>query len=242
MASEIRQQLKLNLEAVRTQIVEACGRSNRLETAVRLVAVSKYAKIEWVRELISLSAADLGEARPQQLIQRRKELPSSVRWHLIGHLQRNKVEDLIRSPVLIHSVDSVRLFDCLLQTALKRNIRPQILLEVNVSGEASKDGFRPEELKRDWPRLSSNQSVHIDGLMTMAPLDETAEASRPYFRQLRMLRDELNQQGSLAQPMTELSMGMSGDFQVAIEEGATLVRVGSRLFEGLDAIHNAEID
>ena len=200
-----------------------------------LVAVTKYAELDWVRELVSLGQMDLGESRPQQLVSRAGQLPDTVRWHMIGHLQRNKTESLAPVATLIHSVDSTRLFDYIAKLGTQYQTRPAILLEVNVSGEQTKDGFRPDELLAVWPRFAECDSVRVEGLMTMAPLDDSPDAARPVFRQLREFRDELRSRTGGRITLNELSMGMSGDFEVAIEEGATLVRIGSRLFEGLSS-------
>lgn len=233
MSVDLRTQLTTNLQGIRQRISVACKRAGRSPDEVTLVAVTKYAAIEWVRELVQLGVTELGEARPQQLMARAKELPNSVKWHLIGHLQRNKADDVVPFTSLIHSVDSVRLFEQLEKSAKKRQQRVRILFEVNVSGEASKDGFTRDDLVQAWPRFHASEFVDCAGLMTMAPLDDHPESARPVFRQLRELRDDLCQQSGTANCLPELSMGMSGDFEVAIEEGATLVRIGSSLFDGL---------
>lgn len=222
-----------NLNQIRLAIQTACARAGRATESVQLVAVTKYAELDWVRDLIDLGEVQLGESRPQQMCGRVKELPGDVRWHMIGHLQRNKVEMLIPVTELIHSVDSLRLLRKIETSAAAVGKRQRALLEVNVSGEETKDGFRPTELSSNWQEILDLQHVNIQGLMTMAPHSDNAELSRPFFRMLRELRDELaaTSAGELALP--ELSMGMSGDFETAIEEGATLIRIGSRIFEGL---------
>lgn len=233
MTEEIRKRLSENLQSIRDRMEAAAVRAARPIDSIKLVAVTKYAQLEWVRELVGLGMLDLGESRPQQLTTRSKELPPEIQWHMIGHLQRNKVEDVLPVAALIHSIDSTRLFEQLAKSAQKLSVRPRILLEVNVSGEASKDGFDPDALRAAWPQFLANSHVTIDGLMTMAPLDHEAEMARPVFRRLRELRAELHDQSNDQHPLRELSMGMSGDFEVGIEEGATLVRIGSSLFEGL---------
>ncbi len=225
--------LARNLAEVRERIAAACGRARRDPHSVRLVAVTKTARLEWVRALIELGQTDLGESRPQQLAHRSAALPPSAEWHFIGHLQRNKVELTLPIARWIHSVDSFRLLECIAQQAAKSGVSPRILLEVNVSGEASKGGFPPDELRTAWEGLCARDSLSICGLMTMAPLVDDAESVRPVFRGLRELRDELVERCGGKLPLPELSMGMSGDFEVAVEEGATLVRIGSRLFTGL---------
>ncbi len=156
----------------------------------------------------------------------------TAHWHLIGHLQRNKVRVVLPCTVLIHSVDSWKLLDRIDQIAGEMGIKACVLLEVNVAGEVSKDGFDRQSLLGEWPKQPRYTSVVVQGLMTMAPLTDDPELARPVFRELRELRDELQSQRPEI-PLPHLSMGMSGDFQVAVEEGATLVRIGSRLFEGL---------
>ncbi len=227
-----RDQLAANLGAVRQRMAAACERAGRAVEEITLIAVTKYAELEWVRGLYDLGLRDFGESRPQQLIARAAEFPDDVRWHLIGHLQRNKSALVLPHVVRIHSVDSVRLIRQLSADALKLDRTASILLEVNVSGEESKDGFDPGELRRVWPELITIPALHYRGLMTMAPLDEAAEAARPVFQRLRELRDELSQRPG-APVLQELSMGMSGDFEIGIEEGATMIRVGSSLFDHL---------
>jgi pyridoxal phosphate enzyme (YggS family) len=225
--------LARNLADVRRCIDAACHRAQRAPGDVTLVAVTKYAQPEWMRGLYELGCRDFGESRPQQLVQRAAGFPTDVRWHLIGHLQRNKASAVWPVAAAIHSADSLRLLDKLAESARESSARPDILLEVNVSGEASKGGFAPDELLAAWPTLWPNAPLQFAGLMTMAPLTDDPEATRPVFRALRELRDDLQQQTGGQLRLPQLSMGMSGDFEIAIEEGATLVRIGSRLFEGL---------
>ena len=226
------ERLAANYTGVLTRIERACARAGRATNSVRLVAVTKYAKPEWIRGLIELGARDLGESRPQQLVDRVSQFGPDVHWHLIGPLQRNKVRRVLPLVELIHSIDSVRLLDAIDRIAAEENLQPRVLLEVNVSGEATKQGFAPEHLLAAASQLQGLQHVRIEGLMTMAPHTENAEEIRPVFRALRDLRDELA--GRLKRPLPELSMGMSNDFDIAIQEGATIVRVGSDLFAGLD--------
>ena len=235
MTIETRKQLEENLSTIRDRIAQACQVSGRSVSEVTLIAVTKYAELDWVRELIDLGVRDLGEARPQQLVSRARELPADIGWHLIGHLQRNKADEILPFTQMIHSVDSVRLFEHLAKSAIKRQSKPKILLEVNVSREQSKDGFDPTVLLAAWPKLQTCDSLEISGLMTMAPLGDSSEIARPVFRQLRELRDRLRIESNGRWQLPELSMGMSGDFEVGIEEGATLIRIGSSLFEGLSA-------
>ena len=224
-----------NLRRVRERMETACARVGRSGGDVTLVAVTKYAELDWVRALVGLGVTDLGESRPQQLVFRAGQLPPDVRWHLIGHLQRNKVESILPAVDRIHSVDSVRLIEAINTGARNLGLRPRLLLEVNVSGEPSKDGFDPAGLLTAWPAISRLESIAVEGLMTMAPLGDHVETARPVFRALRELRDRLVDASGGASLLPDLSMGMSGDFEIAIEEGATLIRVGSGLFEGLAA-------
>lgn len=222
-----------NLQRVRLEIAAACDRAGRSPNEVTLVAVTKYAELDWVRRLIELGVRDLAESRPQQFVERVGQLPSEIRWHFIGHLQRNKVKPVLPRTMLLHSVDSLRLLERISEVAAEQSLRPRVLLEVNVSGEASKDGLPVAELTSQWDALQAVPNVDLVGLMTMAPLAADPAAARPVFRELRQLRDELMGRVASRVQLSELSMGMSGDFAVAIEEGATLVRIGSRLFEGL---------
>lgn len=226
------EQLAANLDAVRQRIAAACRRCERAPADVTLVAVTKYADLDWVRGLYALGLRDFGESRPQQLVERAAQFPADVRWHLIGHLQRNKAALVLPHVVTIHSVDSVRLARQISTDAGKSNLSARVLLEVNVSGEEAKDGFSAQELRAVWSELHALPHLRAEGLMTMAPLSDDMESSRPVFRALRNLRDELLQFPDRSQ-LSQLSMGMSGDFEVGIEEGATMIRVGSALFEGL---------
>jgi pyridoxal phosphate enzyme (YggS family) len=211
----------------------AAQRAGREASDVCLVAVTKYARLEWVRELVEAGERVLGESRPQQLVERAPQFEPSLRWHLIGHLQRNKVRPVLPLVELIQSIDSLRLLQRVNVVADELGLSPRVLLEVNVSGERTKDGFTPSELLRNWERLLEMRPATIDGLMTMAPESDDPERARPHFAALRELRDRLRAQSSPEVTLRELSMGMSGDFEVAIEEGATLIRIGSALFAGL---------
>lgn len=231
MTSMVR--LRDNLARLRQRMVAACARAGRPENAVRLVAVTKSAEVDAIRGLVELGVTDLAESRPQQFLERAPQIESSVRWHFIGHLQRNKARKVLPLVECIHSVDSVRLLTFLEALAVELDLSPRVLLEVNVSGEEAKGGFAPDELLSLSDDLSRLQRLRIDGLMTMAPLVDDAEQSRPVFAGLRGFRDQLASRLPASMPLLELSMGMSGDFEPAIEEGATLVRIGSSLFEGV---------
>lgn len=222
--------LRQNVAAVQERMAEACRMAGRSPDSVQLIAVTKYAKVEWIEGLISLGLDQFGENRPQQLVERQSRWPQ-VRWHLIGHLQRNKAKSVLGATALIHSVDSLRLAERLSEVATER---VPVLCEVNVSGEESKDGFTRDDLLVVWDQLMELPGVEIRGLMTMAPLSDDPEAARAVFAQLRGLRETLRARSEGRLELPELSMGMSGDYEVAIQEGATLIRVGSRLFEGLE--------
>jgi hypothetical protein len=224
-----------NYDRFLQEVAAACARSGRAVSDVKLVAVTKYAKLAWVRALVSLGVVDLGESRPQQLCERAEQLGADqpVRWHLIGHLQRNKVRRVLPTVTLIHSVDSVRLLERINATSQELELRPRVLLEVNVAGETAKHGFSAEALGAAWEQILDYKSVQVEGLMTMAPKVDRPDEARSVFCQLRELRDELAERSPEDVRLSELSMGMSGDFAAAVEEGATLVRIGSRLFEEL---------
>jgi pyridoxal phosphate enzyme (YggS family) len=183
--------------------------------------------------LPGLGVAHLGENRPQELWRKAAALPG-VRWHLIGHLQRNKVERTLPLAELIHSADSLRLLQALEQEAAKQNRDVAVLLEVNASGEGSKQGFAPAAVAEVVPHLAGLRRVRVCGLMTMAALEEDPEHCRPTFAALRGLAERLGPQVPPPHTLGQLSMGMSNDFEVAVEEGATLVRLGTVLFEGLE--------
>jgi pyridoxal phosphate enzyme (YggS family) len=215
------------LAAVSARIADASRRAQR--EMVTLIAVTKSVSPRVAALLPALGVHDLGESRPQELWKKAEVIPA--RWHLIGHLQRNKIEKTVPLVSLIHSVDSVRLLDALDAYGRKRGIPVPLLLEVNCSREAAKGGLAPEEVPALGDKIMSLTGVRVEGLMTMAAYSDDPEASRPTFAELRELRERLRTATGL--PLPHLSMGMSNDFEVAIEEGATLVRIGTTLFEGL---------
>ncbi len=221
-----------NLETVRGQIAEAARRSGRDPGAITLVAVTKRSSPEQVRHLVELGASDLGENYPQELRRKAEALADlPVRWHLIGHLQGNKVKATFPLVRMIHAVDSPKLLRALDEMAVGHADPPPVCLQVNTSGEASKHGWSPDQILGDADAIASCRAIPIVGLMTIAGLGTTAEEARPSFVRLREVRDALRARTGL--PLEALSMGMSYDFGVAIEEGATHVRVGSALFEGV---------
>jgi PLP dependent protein len=229
------ERIRRNFETVQRLIAEAARRSGRPADAVRLVAVTKKSPAEAIRAVVACGARDLGENYPQELwskIEALADLDASVRWHLIGHLQSNKVKKTVSKVRMIHSVDSLNLLRVLDASAEGLSDPPAVCLQVNTSGEASKHGWTIEQILSDAGPIGACRAIPIVGLMTMAALGTTAEAARSSFIRLRELRDALRPLTDL--PLVELSMGMSNDYEVAIEEGATLVRVGSALFEGVE--------
>ncbi len=229
--TDLRSTLADRLATVKARIAAACRRAGREPAAVTLVAVTKTVSASVAALVPELGITDLGESRPQELWKKAEAVPA-VRWHLIGHLQRNKIDRTVPLVVLLHSVDSVRLLDSLDAFGRKRGTPVPLLLEVNCSREAAKGGFEPAEVPALGERVSSLEGVRVEGLMTMAAYHENPEDCRPTFAELRALRDRLREATGL--PLPHLSMGMSNDFEVAVEEGATLVRVGTTIFEGLD--------
>ncbi len=220
-----------NLSRVRERIAAAAHAAGHNPADIRLVAVSKYVDAATAAELVAAGCNDLGESRPQELWDKAASPPlAGVRWHLIGRLQRNKVRRTLPLVELIHSIDSERLLKEIDEQAAALDLTPRVLLEVNCSGEAAKQGFTQEALRAILPMLAGLAHVRVEGLMSMAPLEGDLNAARRTFAALRALRDKL----ALACPpnvaLRELSMGMSGDFEAAIAEGATIVRVGSLLF------------
>ncbi len=226
-----RERIATNLAAVEERLNAACRRASRERSDVTLVAVTKTVSIEVAALLPGLGVCDLGESRPQELWRKAAAI-SGVRWHLVGHLQRNKIERTLPLIERIHSVDSLRLLEALEDACRQASRTLPALLEVNASREASKHGFAPEEVAGLAARLAELRHVRIEGLMTMAAFEDDPERTRPTFRALRELRDRLA--AELGRPLPQLSMGMSNDFEIAVEEGATLVRLGTILFEGIE--------
>lgn len=217
-----------NLESVLAQIATAAEKSGRARDDVQLIAVSKKQDAEKVRAAFDAGQPIFGESRVQEARVKIPLLPSAVRWHFIGHLQKNKIRHALPLFELFHSIDSLDLARDLERIAGEEGVRPRILLEVNVAGEGSKIGFSPEKLRTEMEPLLSLGRVNVEGLMCIPPLAPAAEDSRKYFVMLREFRDELEKDFGAKLP--HLSMGMSGDFAIAIEEDATLVRVGTAIF------------
>ena len=219
-----------NMEDVKERIRVACGRAGRPQSDVTLIAVSKTKPLEFVREAYEAGARDFGENKVQDLLDRIDALPSDIRWHMIGHLQRNKVKYIVGKVALIHSVDSLRLAEEISRESLKRQVETDILIEVNVAGEESKFGVCLSETVSLVEEIAKLPAVHIRGLMTIAPFVEDAEENRQIFRKLKQLSVDIERKNIDNVNMSALSMGMTGDYPVAIEEGATYVRVGTGIF------------
>jgi PLP dependent protein len=217
-----------NLETVRADIAESERRSGRLAGSVELIAVSKTHPPETVRQAVDAGQLLFGENRVQEAKAKIPDLPAKLRWHLIGHLQTNKIRQALPLFEVIHGVDSVELLHEIQRIAGDLGLYPRVLLEVNVAGESSKYGFSPQTLLAEVEQISRADRVQIEGLMTIPPLAPNPEDSRRYFVQLRQLRDRLETEFRF--PLPHLSMGMSGDYRVAVEEGATYVRVGTAIF------------
>ena len=217
-----------NLQIVREKMAEAAGKAERPLEGIELIAVSKTQSPEAIMEVIDAGQLLLGESKVQEAKVKLPLVPSRARWHLIGHLQSNKVRQALPIFERIHSIDSLDLARDVNRIAAELGLFPKILLEVNMAGEGSKHGFKPEALRACMEELLTLDRVAIDGLMAIPPFASESESSRKYFVALRELRDRLS--GEFRVPLPELSMGMSGDFCVAIEEGSTMVRVGTAIF------------
>jgi pyridoxal phosphate enzyme (YggS family) len=227
-----RDALRRNLESVRERIASAARRSGREPSAITLVGVTKRTAPEAARELVSLGVSDLGENYPQELWMKADALADlPVRWHLIGHLQGNKAKRTFNLVRMIHAVDSLKLLRSLDELARGVSEPPGVCLQVNASHELAKHGWGVEQILADAEAIAACRAIPVVGLMTMAALGTDSETARPSFVELREVRDALRARTGL--PLKHLSMGMTGDFETAIEEGATLVRVGSALFEGV---------
>jgi pyridoxal phosphate enzyme (YggS family) len=221
--------LRERMNAVEARVAEACKRSGRNQDEIEIIAVTKYVSLETTRTVLDEGFQHIGENRWQDVKPKWEALHERGIWHFIGHLQTNKVKDVIGKFAYIHSLDRMSLAKELQKQAAALGIQVQCLIQVNVSGEDSKYGLAPEDLLAFAGELRKLDNIQIVGLMTMAPYEMEAEATRPVFRALRELRDQLNEQAILPYEVKELSMGMSNDFEVAIEEGATWVRLGSVL-------------
>ena len=222
--------LKENLKTVEEHVLEACKRAGRSREEVTLIAVSKTKPLEMLQEIYGEGVRDFGENKVQELCDKMEQLPSDIRWHMIGHLQRNKVHQVIDKAVLIHSVDSLRLAQQIETDAAKLGLDVDILLEVNVAREESKYGFLMEEVEDAIMQIKDFSHVHIKGLMTIAPFVDNPEENRGIFKKLFEFAVDIGSKNIDNVTMSVLSMGMTGDYEVAIEEGATMVRVGTGIF------------
>ena len=219
-----------NLEQVRKNIEEACRAVNRDPGEVTLISVSKTKPVSMLQEAYDAGSRDFGENKVQEIMDKYTQLPSDIRWHMIGHLQRNKVKYIVDKVALIHSVDSLRLAETISQEAMKKNVTASILVEVNVAEEESKFGVTSEETEKLIEEISKLPNIEVKGLMTIAPFVENPEENRLVFRNLRNLSVDIAAKKFNNVTMNVLSMGMTGDYEVAIEEGATMVRVGTGIF------------
>lgn len=221
--------IRENIKAVEKNIEDSCKVSGR-SGAVTLIAVSKTKPVSMLREAYDAGARDFGENKVQELLDKIPEMPSDIRWHMIGHLQRNKVKYIVDKVYMIHSVDSMRLAEEISREALKKGVEVNILIEVNVAEEESKFGAAVSDTISLVENIARLPAVHIRGLMTIAPYTENREDNRVYFRKLKQLSVDIEQKNIDNVNMSVLSMGMTGDYPVAVEEGATCVRVGTGIF------------
>lgn len=219
-----------NLKQVEAKIEAACKRAGRNRSEVTLIAVSKTKPEAMIEEAYGVGQRDFGENKVQEICRKKDLLPEDIRWHMIGHLQRNKVRQVLGKACLIHSVDSLRLAQTISQEAEKKNLEIPILVEVNVAQEESKFGVTTEETIALIREIADLPHIQIRGLMTIAPFVENPEENRPIFRKLKQLSVDIDAKNINNVNMSVLSMGMTNDYEVAIEEGATMVRVGTGIF------------
>ena len=222
--------IKENLEEVEARITRACERSGRERSEVTLISVSTTKPVEMLQEAYDAGSRDFGENKPQEIREKYPQLPTDIRWHMIGHLQRNKIKYIIDKVCMIHSVDSIRLAEAIDEEAKKHGIVMPVLIEVNVAEEESKFGVHLDEVESLIRQISELSNIQVQGLMTIAPFTENAEDNRIYFRKLRNLYVDIKDKNIDNVNMCNLSMGMTGDYEVAVEEGATMVRVGTGIF------------
>ena len=219
-----------NLVEVEEKICNACKRSGRDRSEVTLIAVSKTKPVEMLEACIANEITVFGENKVQELCEKYEVLPKEIHWHLIGHLQRNKVKYITNKVELIHSVDSLRLAEAISEDAVKKNINVNILIEVNVAQEESKFGVKTDETEELIRQIAMLPNIFVKGLMTIAPYTEVPEENRTIFRTLKQLSVDISKKNIDNVSMNVLSMGMTGDYEVAIEEGATMIRVGTGIF------------
>lgn len=222
--------IKEHLNEVRERVIKACAKAGRDPQDVTLIAVSKTKPVPMLEEAYAAGARDFGENKVQEILAKKPELPEDIRWHMIGHLQRNKVSQVIGKAVLIHSVDSLRLAQQIEAEAARQELDVDILLEVNVAREESKYGFMLEEVENAIMTIKDFPHVHIKGLMTIAPFVDNPEENREIFKKLFEFAVDIGGKNIDNVTMAVLSMGMTGDYEVAVEEGATMIRVGTGIF------------
>lgn len=222
--------LKDALIEVENNILDACERSGRNPEEVTLIAVSKTKPVEMLQEVYNEGIRDFGENYVQELAGKIEIMPKDIRWHMIGHLQRNKVKYLVGKVACIHSVDSLRLAEVINERSIKLGVVTKIMAEVNIAGEESKFGFTRDEVFDFAEKVSTMEGVKLVGLMTSAPYVNDPEENRQYFREMKSLSVDINEKNINNINITELSMGMTNDYIVAVEEGATHVRVGTAIF------------
>lgn len=222
--------IRENLESVRERLKTACTEAGRNPEEVTLIAVSKTKPLWMLEEAYEAGVRDFGENKVQELVEKAEKMPSDIRWHMIGHLQRNKVKAVIDKAYLIHSVDSLRLAEEISKEAQKRGLVMKILIEVNVAGEESKFGVAPDGAEELIRSIADLPGVLICGLMTIAPFVENPEENRVFFKSLKNLSVDIKEKNIDNVTMDFLSMGMTGDYEVAAQEGAACVRVGTGIF------------
>ena len=219
-----------NLQQVNANIEKACAAVSRDPGEVTLVAVSKTKPVSMLQEAYDAGARVFGENKVQEIVDKYDQMPSDVKWHMIGHLQRNKVKYIVDKVAMIHSVDSLRLAETIEKEAAKKAVIVPILIEVNVAQEESKFGLKPEEVLPFIEQIADFSHIQINGLMTIAPYVDNAEENREIFRELKKLSVDIAAKNINNVTMSVLSMGMTGDYMVAVQEGATMVRVGTGIF------------
>ncbi len=218
------------IEEVEDKISAACMRAGRNREEVTLIAVSKTMPVEDIREAMECGIIEFGENRPQELRDKQAEITEPLHWHMIGSLQTNKLKYVIGKTILIHSVDTLHLAEAIHEMSEKKGLITDVLLEINIAGEESKHGISPDGLEATVKEIAKLSCVRIRGLMTVAPYTEEAEENRIYFKKMKQLMVDINSKNIDNVYMDVLSMGMTGDYEIAIEEGATLVRVGTGIF------------
>ena len=222
--------IKDNIEEVKNKIAAACQEAGRAPEEVTLIAVSKTKPVELLREAYDCGCRDFGENKVQELLDKYEVMPKDIRWHMIGHLQRNKVKYIVDKVALIHSVDSLRLAEEISREAVKKDTCVNILIEVNVAEEETKFGVTCNEVKKLVQDIAKLPNIRVKGLMTIAPFVENAEQNRPIFSKLRKISVDIMEENIDNITMEILSMGMTGDYEVAVSEGAACVRVGTGIF------------